>query len=225
MVRRFSQRNKHFAAYSQGQKQVTQLVISVVWKLAYAYYFVGYLDLLFQEDPLKDRLRDTLKDLKMGTNNEAHGDMTTLQSDEVLVQLKTTYGHTTHNVLKCRQDLIDWCFPTHSTLATINIPEMFEGPTLKRSPSHISPSTPPIEKFLTNHEMLAKTDKCICALTKHVVRNLTLIDGLVEAKEIELRSKASAFKAREELERPKSLFAHEIEVSQRLGNLEREVRN
>lgn len=60
----------------------------------------------------------------MGTNNEAHDDTNTLQSDEVLAWLKTTDGQTTHNVLKWRQELIDHCSPTHLTSATTNIPKI-----------------------------------------------------------------------------------------------------
>lgn len=90
-----------------------------------------------------------------------------------------------------------------------------------RSPSHVSSPTPSTQKYLPKHELLAKTTESICALTKHVVRNLASRDDLVGAKGLELRSKANAFKAREELERPKILFAHEMEVSQSLGNLGR----
>lgn len=53
---------------------------------------MGYPDLLFQEDTLKNCLRDTLKGLKAETNNEAHGDMAAVQSDEKLVRLETTDG-------------------------------------------------------------------------------------------------------------------------------------
>lgn len=72
-----------------------------------------------------------------------------------------------------------------------------------RSPSHVSSPTPSTQKYLPKHELLAKTTESICALTKHVVRNLASRDDLVGAKGLELRSKANAFKAREELERPK----------------------
>lgn len=43
----------------------------------------------------------------------------------------------------------------------------------------------------------------------------------VATMELELWSQTSAFKARRESKRAKSLFVHEKRVSQRMGNLER----
>jgi hypothetical protein len=54
----------------------------------------------FVEDTLKDRLRDTLKEMKTGTNNEPDIDVATLQSDEVMAQLRIIDGHANRNVLK-----------------------------------------------------------------------------------------------------------------------------
>jgi hypothetical protein len=46
--------------YSQDIKNVTQFVPSEVWKVVYTYYKLKYLDFIFQEGSLKDRLWDTL---------------------------------------------------------------------------------------------------------------------------------------------------------------------
>lgn len=42
----------------------------------------------FVEDILKDRLGDTLKEIKTGTSNEPNSDIRTLQSEEVMTRLK-----------------------------------------------------------------------------------------------------------------------------------------
>jgi hypothetical protein len=59
-----------------------------------------YPNLVFQEDTLKDYLRNALKGLKMGTSNEGGNERVILQSDEVLIQFKATSEHDTQNILK-----------------------------------------------------------------------------------------------------------------------------
>ncbi len=55
--------------YSQDIKNVTQFVPSEVWKVVYTYYKLKYLDFIFQEGSLKDRLWDTLN-LKFNAYSE-----------------------------------------------------------------------------------------------------------------------------------------------------------
>ncbi len=50
---------------------------------------------------------ETLKELKTRTSNEDDSDKVALHCDDVLEKLKTTYGHTSRNVLKKRQSFID----------------------------------------------------------------------------------------------------------------------
>ncbi len=50
---------------------------------------------------------ETLKELKTRTSNEDDYDKVALHCDDVLEKLKTTYGHTSRNVLKKRQSFID----------------------------------------------------------------------------------------------------------------------
>jgi hypothetical protein len=52
-------------------------------------------------------LWETLKELKTRTSNEDDSDKVALHCDDVLEKLKTTYGHTSRNVLKKRQSFID----------------------------------------------------------------------------------------------------------------------
>ena len=60
----------HFATYSNGRTNVTQLVSEKVWKLVYEQFLREHPGSKFAEDTLKDRLRETLKELKTGTSNE-----------------------------------------------------------------------------------------------------------------------------------------------------------
>jgi hypothetical protein len=62
--------NHHFMLYSWHRKNVTQLVLSHVWKIVYVIYKLNFLDFVFQEESLKDKLWNTLKELKIGTTNE-----------------------------------------------------------------------------------------------------------------------------------------------------------
>lgn len=217
--------SKHFTLYCRGRKSVNQLVPSFVWKNVYADYLMAKPGCTLQEDTLKDRLRDGLKAIKAGTSNEANSDLANLQSDEVfLARLNAVDCYATpNNVLKRRQSLIERCSPTQSPSDTTNVPEPTEGPPPKRTttPGGASTPTSPTDRPLTKAEMLAKTSKSICALTEHVAANWVGRRELVEAKEFELRSKAGAFKAREESEKEKTLFAHEKTVAQRMRNLEK----
>jgi hypothetical protein len=52
-------------------------------------------------------LWETLKELKTRTSNEDDFGKVALHCDDVLEKLKTTYGHTSRNVLKKRQSFID----------------------------------------------------------------------------------------------------------------------
>jgi hypothetical protein len=65
----------HFVTYSDGKKNVTYLIPSMIWKLVYIIYVVTYLDFPFVEDTLKDYLRDVFKRVKAwygGSFMESH---------------------------------------------------------------------------------------------------------------------------------------------------------
>ncbi len=63
--------NHHFAIYSKRQVQKYIIhVPNVVWKVVYASYKSNYLELKFKEETLKERLQETLRELKTMTLNE-----------------------------------------------------------------------------------------------------------------------------------------------------------
>ena len=90
----------HFATYSSGRTNVTQLVPGKVWKLVYEQFLREHLRSKFVEDTLKDRLRETLKELKIGTSNEEGSEKVVLQPDDVLTRLSSNYFHATRNIVK-----------------------------------------------------------------------------------------------------------------------------
>lgn len=74
----------HFATYSSGKTNVTQLVPGKVWKMVYDQFLREHPGSKFQEDTLKDKLRETLKELKTGTSNEEGSEKAVLQPQDVL---------------------------------------------------------------------------------------------------------------------------------------------
>jgi hypothetical protein len=78
-----------------------------VWKAIYASYKLDYLESEFEKVTLRKRLWETLWELKTRTLNEEGSNIVVLQNEEMLVCLKSTNGHAMHNVLKCRQSLIN----------------------------------------------------------------------------------------------------------------------
>ena len=61
----------------------------------------------FAEDTLKNRLRETLKELKTGTSNEEGSEKAVLQAEDVLTRLRGTDSHATRNILKIQQAMVD----------------------------------------------------------------------------------------------------------------------
>jgi len=177
--------NHHFAIYSRDRKQVTQLIPKAVWKSVYTAYLEAYPDSQFAEDTLKDRLRETLKELKTtGTSNEEGSDKKVLQSDEALAQLKAaTDGHaTTRNALKRRQSFIDGTthalisYPTSSSIGA-------DGPkSAPSSTSGPSSTSTPTDKAMTMAELLQQQSRSIVALAHQFQSSSEKRDALVAAK-------------------------------------------
>jgi hypothetical protein len=67
--------------YNQDRKNVTQLIPNHVWKVVYANYKLKFLTSIFQKESLKNRLQNTLKELKANTTNEEGVERVVLQSD------------------------------------------------------------------------------------------------------------------------------------------------
>ncbi len=62
--------NHQFAIFSKNKSKNTQLIHNVVWKVVYVSYKSNYSESKFQEETLKERLWETLQELKIGTSNE-----------------------------------------------------------------------------------------------------------------------------------------------------------
>jgi hypothetical protein len=66
----------------------------------YQHYKRQYLKSNFYKETFKDRLQDTLKEIKINMTNEEGANGVVLQNNDVLTLLKITKGHVTWNVLK-----------------------------------------------------------------------------------------------------------------------------
>jgi hypothetical protein len=136
------------------------LIPSIVWKSIYINYIVVvYLDFPFIENTLNDHLRDVFKEMKIDKFNETRSYKVVLQLDEVLARLKATKNHVTRNVLKRRQNFIDWRHKNR-WVAFPNTPSSPNSTYVECPSPTIRPSTPPtsmlgpIERPLTKQKML-----------------------------------------------------------------------
>jgi hypothetical protein len=59
---------RHFAKYSEGRTNVTQLVPKVVWRSVYKEFLEVYPSFEFAEETLKKKLTDEIKSLRTGTS-------------------------------------------------------------------------------------------------------------------------------------------------------------
>ncbi len=100
-----------------------------MWKDVYNTYKNDDLDSKLQEETSKERLQETLRELKTRTSNQEGSKKVVLQNEEVFTHLKSMDAHAMHNVLKRFQSLIDDTNPsTPSNLAstpTFNLPSMY----------------------------------------------------------------------------------------------------
>jgi hypothetical protein len=72
----------------------------------YQDYKIQYPESQFKEDNLKEKVRQTLKELDTGTSNAKNSKKAARQSDETLKRLKLTDGHASRNMLRLRQNLV-----------------------------------------------------------------------------------------------------------------------
>jgi hypothetical protein len=68
-------------------------------------YPAGYPDFQLDQDTLKARVRETIEALGTGNSNEKRG-QATLQSEELLKQIKATNPHASRNLIALRQELV-----------------------------------------------------------------------------------------------------------------------
>lgn len=199
--------NIHFEQYSNGRKKkVTQIIPYAVWKKVYAMYILAYPNNTLQEETLKERLRDFLKEVKTGRSNPDGGLSACLQSNEVLEQLKQTDGHASRNVLKRRQDIIDGAprkapgrktHDVHSPISTTTIASAsFIGMTThgeKESvPSAHSDIVEGGSKQLTKGECLTAQARSMMAMTKILGDSSEARDNLLAARHRISHAKATS---------------------------------
>lgn len=98
--------NLHFERYSQTKVNVTQTIPALVWKNTYATYLEAHPNSVFRQESLKDRLRDTLKELETGNSNAKNAEKAALQSHSVMASLRCTDGHARRNVLRKRATIL-----------------------------------------------------------------------------------------------------------------------
>lgn len=83
-----------------------QLIPDLVWKGFFSHYKKAFPECEFQEDTLKERLRETLRELKIGMANEEGQDKVVLQNDDYLVALRANNSHAAKNILKMRDEIV-----------------------------------------------------------------------------------------------------------------------
>ncbi len=62
--------NHYYVIYNKNKTKATQLIPSIMWKDVYVANKVEYPKSKFQEEILKERFWETLRELKIGTSNE-----------------------------------------------------------------------------------------------------------------------------------------------------------
>jgi hypothetical protein len=94
--------NTHFAGYSVGRANFTQVIPGKVWKEVYEDYKTTFPDSAFTEDALNVLVREELAQLNTGTSNRGN-ERAELQAGDVLEQLKSTNNHAKRNVIRHRE--------------------------------------------------------------------------------------------------------------------------
>jgi hypothetical protein len=98
--------HKYLYKYCNGRKRATkQIIPSKVWALMYEEYKEAHPASVFDQETLKGRVQETLKQLQTGTSNNK-GEPTTLQSSEFFKRIKATDGHATRSVISIRHKIV-----------------------------------------------------------------------------------------------------------------------
>ncbi len=103
---------------------------------------------------MKDCLRDTLKELKTRISNEEGLEKATLQCDEVLECIRAANGHTTKNVLKRCESLLNRSFVFTPSTPSSNYDELVPLMFNFNASLDFRPSTSDNERLMTKVEML-----------------------------------------------------------------------
>ena len=196
---------------------VTQLVRGKVWKLVYDQFLSEHHGSKFAEETLKDRLRETLKELKTGMSNEEGSDRAVLQADDILTRLRNTNSYATRNILRLRQNILE-----QAPSGGGNLPTTFSHPSSPGMvPSQVqdanlglqvptcgagtrSPSPSSSQKLPSKAELLAPQSKSMKSIARTMEVRTEGKEALLSLKmDIEMEKK----KARKiaNLERAKNL--------------------
>lgn len=97
----------HFAVYSKDRKTVNQIIPSVVWKAVYSQYKRIFPNSKFQQESLKDRLREMIKEKKTENSAQLGTEKAVSQSEEVLIHLKSPDEYANGNDPRSRRFLIE----------------------------------------------------------------------------------------------------------------------
>jgi hypothetical protein len=96
-----------FGEYSNDRKHAAKQVIpSKVWQKVYVSYKEAHLYSSFDEETLKNKVRETLEQLQTATSNTPNTPAA-LQSTEILKKIKETNGHATRNLISLRHSFIN----------------------------------------------------------------------------------------------------------------------
>lgn len=187
-------------------------------------------DNTFQEETLKERLRETLRELKTGTSNEEDSDRAAIQPEDVIDAIRATDGHAARNVLRVRQSMLDARSPSlgSSESGPPRSPEnvssdhvqgtLREGSGAAVRRMRVASSTGPSattqekEKLMTKAEILAEQ-------TKGIVTMATSYAHGQEHRESFMTARTESCMAKVDSEKRKAMFFTAKAKSVMLGDL------
>ena len=181
--------NVHFEEYSRTRKQVSQTIPAVVWRKVYDTFINVHPEAIkFNEENLKDRVRQTLRELKTGTSNQKG--TAVVQSTEILGQIRLTDSHASRNVLSLRNSILmgDSAQSPPTTPKRSPSPARIDHP-VSSSASQDVRSEPPVKKSrLSKAKMLERQvhtiDKIQKTLASSADKRAKLIDAKIRSHEL-----------------------------------------
>jgi hypothetical protein len=190
-----------------------------VWKLVYDQFLCEHPGSKFAKETLKDRLRETLKELKTGTSNEEGSDRAVLQADDVLTRLRNTDSHATRNILRLRQNMLEqassgggnspttFSQPSSPGMAPSQVQDANPGPQAPtRGAATRSPSPSSNQKLPSKAELLAAQSNSMKSIARSMEARTEGKEALLSLKmDIEMEKKKAAKIAN--LQRAKDLGA------------------
>lgn len=97
-----------------------------LWPLVYKDYLLKLSKCSFTQDTSKEKLCDSMNEIKTRKSNDDNSEKAYFQDDELLKRFRTTNRHATGNIMKKRQNIIGRRFrrspPYSSILIVASIP-------------------------------------------------------------------------------------------------------